>query len=136
MDSIDVEGHGPSPAVGEVIVAPEREGPLRMPCGRSDAWAENGIIEIPERRAFISGADRWDGDYKRLDIGALNRVSPAEVQVRVKRALAGARTKGGDDGEALAETAAWFGDVFLVHVGRSCNKQVSGILRFTGDTAL
>jgi hypothetical protein len=109
---------------------------MRMACGRCDTRAAIQSAGIPEQSTAISGAFRCVVDYKRLDIGALNRVSPAAVQLRVKRALTGARTKGGDDGEVPAETATWFGDFFLVHVGQSCNKQVSGIVRFRGDTAL
>jgi hypothetical protein len=109
---------------------------MRMACGWSDTRAAIQSAGIPEQCPAISEAFRCVVDYKRLDIGALNRVSPAAVQLRVKRALAGAWTKGGDDGEVRAETAMLFGSVFLVHVGQSCNKQVSGILRFTGDTAL
>lgn len=109
---------------------------MKMPRGRCDAWAEKRIAEIPGQSAFISGPFRCDVDYKRLDIGALNRVLPAAGQLREQRGLAGTRTNAFYDDGGPAKPAMRWGNVFLVHRGQSCNKQVSGITRFTGDTAL
>lgn len=109
---------------------------MRMPCGRSDARAEIKSATIPAQIAAISEAFRCGVHYKRLDIERLKRVSPAAVQLRVKRALAGARTCGGDDCGAVAESARRWMSVFLVHGGEACNKQVSGFIRFRRDATL
>jgi hypothetical protein len=91
---------------------------------------------IPEQKAAISEAFRCCVHYKRLDIERLKRSLPVAVQVRVKRALAGARTNGGDDCGAFAETGWRWLSVFLVHGGESCIKQVSGSIRSRRDATL
>jgi hypothetical protein len=109
---------------------------MRKSCGRSDAWVENRIAEIPEQSAGIGEAFRCGVHYKRLDIERLKRVSPVAVQLQPQDARARARTGGGRDCGAFAVSARRWMSVFLVHGGESCNKQVSGITRFTGDTTL
>jgi hypothetical protein len=109
---------------------------MRMQRGRSDTRAGIQAAGILEQRAAISEAFRCGVHYKRLDIERLKHLSPAAVQLRVKRALSGARTNAGHDCRAFTESARRWMSFFLVRGGESCNKQVSGITRFTGDATL
>jgi hypothetical protein len=98
--------------------------------GQRDIRAKDHCEEILEQRTPIGKRFRGAVHYNRLELAPLNRVSPPARQLLHQHAQTAARPNGRCDPAIPAAGATPWNNLFLVHRGESCNKQVSGVSPF------
>jgi hypothetical protein len=98
--------------------------------GQRDIRAKDQSAGIPERHVSNSQPFRSVAHYNRLEPAPLNRVSPPARQLLHQPAQTAARPNGRCDPAIPAAGATPWNNLFLVHRGESCNKQVSGVSPF------
>ncbi len=109
---------------------------MSMPRGRRDVPAANQSAGIPKRRAPIRESFRSVIHYNRLELSPLNRLRPPARQLLHQPADTAAPPDGRRGPTILAVGASPWNNLFLVHRGESCNKQVNGVSPFRRGIAL
>jgi hypothetical protein len=98
--------------------------------GRCDIRATNQSVGIPKRRAHIRESFGIVIHYNRLELAPPNRVPPPAIQLLHRPGYTVAPPAGRRGPAILAVRATPWNNLFLVHRGESCNKQVSGVSSF------
>jgi hypothetical protein len=103
---------------------------MSKPRGRCEIRVTNQSAAIPEHGAPICEPFRSVAHYNRLELAPISRLLPAATKLLHQRADTVAPPNGRCDPTTLPVGAKPWIDLFFVHRGRSCNKQVSGVSLF------